>query len=101
LSPVVRVRAAPDRADRSAVGVRFTAARRRQRRQATLGEAAWPQETGGACSILASRFTFTSAFDPAAGDIRFQCVSFGSYNESDHGHRNESDHDPCCCVFFP
>ena len=71
----------------SATGVRFTAARRRQRRQAALGEAAWPQETGGACSILASKFTFTSAFDPAAGDFRLRCVGFGSCNES------ESDHD--------
>jgi hypothetical protein len=41
---------------------RFTAVRRRQRRQAAWGEAARPQETSGACSIIEFRFTFKADF---------------------------------------
>jgi hypothetical protein len=58
----------------SAAGVRITAARRWQRSENSRGEAAWTQETGGACSSIASRFAISTASDLAASDFRLRCV---------------------------
>jgi hypothetical protein len=73
----------------SAAGVRIMAAQRWQRSENLRGEASWTQETGGACSIITSRFAISTASDPATSDFRLRCVI------------SCSDPDPRCCVVLP